>query len=100
MANLNSTSKQDPKNFRRWPENQKPYYPELVVWTWTRLPNGSYVFPSIECPEDPGNYDIVHLGQDYDGTWVAMITNGPEMGKTFITAFSPNSTGSMFIPRH
>ena len=66
---------------RRWPQNQKPIWPSLVVWSWVHVNKHTSVFPSIEPPRVHGA-PMICLGQDYDGSMVYMVTDGPDMGKT------------------
>lgn len=75
---------------RRWPTDDKPLWPILVVWTWVHINENTSVFPSIE-PPLVYNAPMVCIGQDYDGSMVYMVTSGPEMGKTL---FSRNHLGT------
>lgn len=69
---------------RKWPTDDKPLYPILVVWSWVHINEHTSIFPSIEPPMDY-NAPIVSLGQDYDGSMVYMVTQGPEIGKTIFS---------------
>jgi hypothetical protein len=75
---------------RKWPEDQKPIWPGLVVWTWVHIDKHMSVFPSIEPPKDY-NAPMVCLGPDYDGSLVFMVIKGPDMG---CTMFSRENVGT------
>ena len=71
----------------RPPEDALAYFPVLRIWTAILMPNGRWIFPTIEPPE-PGVAAIKLIGLDYDGSVIGMVIDGPDIGKT-IVAYPP-----------
>lgn len=67
------------------PEDGYPIFPGLTIWKYYPLRSGARVFPTIEPPTIVSiDYPQQSMGQDFDGSFVGIVLDGPEMGRTFI----------------
>lgn len=67
---------------------EQPIFPGLTIWRYYPKVDGSRIFPSIEPPTAIStSYQARYLGQDFDGSLIGIILDGPEIGRTFYEGF-------------